>query len=107
MKSEPPTRTWEYFDWSKNENLSAKGILAEDLERLNSKARYISFGGKRIRMPLLVSGYGYGLGIAAEETAMCCNIPMYGTYLYTEGSGQIDYYFSLRGRLQRNSGSVP
>ena len=44
-------------------------------------------------MPLLVSGYGYGLGIAAEETAMCCNIPMYGTYLYTEGSGQIDYYF--------------
>lgn len=92
-----PTRTWEYFDWSKNENLSAKGILAEDLERLNSKARYISFGGKRLRMPMLVSGYGYGLGIAAEETAMCCNIPMYGTYLYTEGSGQIDYYFLFGG----------
>lgn len=92
-----PTRTWEYFDWSKNEKLSAKGILAEDLERLNSKARYISFGGKRLRMPLLVSEYGYGLGIAAEETAMCCNIPMYGTYLYTEGSGQIDYYFLFGG----------
>ena len=28
---------------------------------------------------------------------MCCNIPMYGTYLYTEGSGQIDYYFLFGG----------
>ena len=44
-------------------------------------------------MPLLVSEYGYGLGIAAEETVLCCNIPMYGTYLYTEGDRQIDYYF--------------
>ena len=86
-------RTWEYFDWQKEEKLSAKGILAEDLERMEHKARYISFGGKRLRMPLLVSKYGYGLGIAAEETVLCCNIPMYGTYLYTEGPGQIDYYF--------------
>lgn len=86
-------RTWEYFDWQKEEKLSAKGILAEDLERMDHKARYISFGGKRLRMPLLVSKYGYGLGIAAEETVLCCNIPMYGTYLYTEGPGQIDYYF--------------
>lgn len=86
-------RTWEYFDWQREEKLSAKGILAEDLERMDHKARYISFGGKRLRMPLLVSKYGYGLGIAAEETVLCCNIPMYGTYLYTEGPGQIDYYF--------------
>lgn len=86
-------RTWEYFDWQKEEKLSAKGILAEDLERMDHKARYISFGGKRLRMPLLVSKYRYGLGIAAEETVLCCNIPMYGTYLYTEGPGQIDYYF--------------
>ena len=86
-------RTWNYFDWPREEKLSVKGILAEDRERINSKARYISFGGKIMRMPLVVSEYGYGLGIAADETVMCCNVPVYGTYLYTEGTKQIDYYF--------------
>ncbi|MDO4336893.1 MAG: AAA family ATPase [Eubacteriales bacterium] len=86
-------QTWVYFDWQRNEKLSAKGILAEDLERMNQKARYISFGGKQLRMPLLVSGYGYGIGVAAERTVMCCDISMYGPYLYTDGSEQIDYYF--------------
>ena len=91
IESGDTIRTWEYFDWQKNEKLAAKGILAEDLERMNHKARYISFGGKRLRMPLLVSEYGYGIGIASEGTVLCCNIPMYGTYLYTEGKRQIDY----------------
>lgn len=93
-------RTWEYFDWQKSEKLSAKGILAEDLESMDHKARYISFGGIRLRMPLLISQCGYGIAVAAEETVMCCNIPMYGTYLYTEGPGQIDYYF-IRGENYR------
>lgn len=88
-----PVRTWNYFDWLREEKLYVKGILAEDRELIKSKARYISFGGKIMRMPLIVSGCGYGLGIAADETVMCCNVPVYGTYLYTEGTGQIDYYF--------------
>lgn len=90
-------QTWVYFDWPKKEKLSAKGILADDLERMNQKARYISFGGKRMRMPLLVSEYGYGIAVAAKETVMCCNLSMYGPYLYTEGDGQIDYYFLYGG----------
>ncbi|MDO4308732.1 MAG: DUF4968 domain-containing protein [Eubacteriales bacterium] len=85
--------TWVHFDWQKNEKLFAKGILADNLEPVNQKARYISFGGRQLRMPLLVSGYGYGIGVAAEQTVMCCAIPMYGTYLYTDGMKQIDYYF--------------
>ena len=85
--------TWVYFDWAKNEPLFAKGLLADEWERLNQKARYISFGGRKMRMPLLVSANGYGIGVSAEKTAMCCTIPMYGNYLYTEGSEQIDYYF--------------
>lgn len=91
---------WVYFDWAKSEPLFVKGILADDLERVNQKARYISFGGKKMRLPLLVSGYGYGIAPAAEQTAMCCTIPMYGTYLYTEGSKQIDYYFLYGGSLK-------
>lgn len=85
--------SWVYFAWQKNEKLFAKGLLADELESMNRKARYISFGGKKMRMPLLISANGYGIGVAAGMTAMCCTIPMYGSYLYTKGSGQIDYYF--------------
>ncbi len=102
MELDNPARSWVYFDWPKNEKLSAKGILPEDLERMNQKARYISFGGKKLRMPLLVSEYGYGIGSAAGTTVMCCAIPMYGTYLYTEGADQIDYYF-LYGEDQKGT----
>lgn len=97
METAEVPQNWVYFDWPKSEKLFAKGILADDLERMNQKARYISFGGKTLRMPLLVSEYGYGIGVASENTVMCCNIPMYGPYLYTEGTGQIDYYFLYGG----------
>ena len=87
------SQTWVYFDWRKEEKLAVKGILDDELIPMNQKARYISFGKKKLRMPLLVSKYGYGIGIAAKNDVICCNIPMYGTYLYTEGMEQIDYYF--------------
>lgn len=93
IETKEKARTWNYFDWTRGEKLSVKGILSEERERITGKARYISFGGKAMRMPLVVSEYGYGLGIASEETVMCCAVPVYGTYLYTEGSCQIDYYF--------------
>ncbi|XCP83533.1 AAA family ATPase [Roseburia hominis] len=97
VETTPYDQNWVYFDWEKKEKLSAKGILADELERMEHKARYISFGGKRLRMPFLVSVYGYGIGIAARKTVMCCNIPMYGTYIYTDGEPQIDYYFLYGG----------
>ena len=97
IESGASLESWVHFDWPRNEKLFVKGILAEDLEQINQKARYISFGGKQLRMPLLVSEYGYGIGVAAEQTVMCCAIPMYGTYLYTDGMKQIDYYFLYGG----------
>lgn len=100
MEGGPDFRTWVYFDWPKTEKLSAKGILDTDLERMNQKARYISFGGKMLRMPLLVSERGYGIAAAGERTVMCCDIPMYGPYLYTDGASQIDYYFLYGGNYQ-------
>ncbi len=93
VESGVTSQTWVYFDWHKDEKLSAKGILADELIQMNQKARYISFGKQKLRMPLLISKYGYGIGGAAQKDVICCNIPMYGTYLYTEGIGQIDYYF--------------
>lgn len=93
-------QSWVYFDWPKREKLFAKGILADDLERMNEKARFISFGGKRLRMPLLVSEYGYGIGVAAGRTVMCCDTSMFGPYLYTDGTEQIDYYFLCGGAYE-------
>ena len=93
----PAPRTWVYFNWSKKEKISAKGILDDSLERMNQKARYISIDGKKLRMPLLISENGYGIGIAAENDVICCDIPMYGPYVYTEKKEQIDYYLLYGG----------
>lgn len=89
--------TWVYFDWPRKEKLKAKGILADEFLRMDQKAAYISFGGKTPRMPLLLSGYGYGIGAAAGWNVLCCNIPAYGPYLYADGTAQIDYYFLYDG----------
>ena len=37
---------------------------------------------------------GYGLVLAAD-TAICCDIPAYGSYLYMENKGQMDFYFAV------------
>lgn len=93
METAAGCQNWIYFDWQKSEKLLAKGMLADQTERMSQKARYISFGGKKLRMPLLFSSQGYGIGVPARGTVLCCAIPMYGPYLYTEGEKQIDYYF--------------
>lgn len=87
--------TWTFFDWSGSEKLKAKGILSTEWLDLTAKARYVSFGGKQARMPLLVSNRGYGIVAAASRTALLCNVRTFGTYLHTAGDGQIDYYFIL------------
>ena len=87
--------TWMFFDWSGSEKLKAKGILSTEWLDLTAKARYVSFGGKQARMPLLVSNRGYGIAAAASRTALLCNVRTFGTYLHTAGDGQIDYYFIL------------
>lgn len=87
--------TWTFFDWSGSEKLKAKGILSTEWLDLTAKARYVSFGGKQARMPLVVSNRGYGIAAAASRTALLCNVRTFGTYLHTAGDGQIDYYFIL------------
>ena len=87
--------TWTFFDWSGSEKLKAKGVLSTEWLDLTAKARYVSFGGKQARMPLLVSNRGYGIAAAASRTALLCNVRTFGTYLHTAGDGQIDYYFIL------------
>ncbi len=88
---------WNFFQWEKNETIWARGLSMEELLPMHMKARYISYGKKKMRMPLLVSDKGYGIGIASKGPVMCCNIPMHGTYMAVEDTKQIDYYFMYGG----------
>lgn len=96
----PMPQTWNYFEWAKNERLEAKAMLGMETEPVSGKARYLSFGGKKMRMPLLLSSLGYGLGIAARHTVFYCGIPMYGQYISTTAETLIDYYFLYGGNME-------
>lgn len=54
-----------------------------------------------MRMPLVLSRKGYGLGIAAKETVLLCNIKTYGPYISTLGEDQIDYYLFTGRRMKK------
>lgn len=93
MGCEPKNQTWTYFNWGKKELLKARGASDEEWLELPSTARYISLGAKSQRPTCLMSNDGYQILIPAGKRVMCCTIPMYGPYLYTEGEKQIDYFF--------------
>ena len=100
---EPDISTcWNYFEWEKNEKISAKGILDTELALVNGKARYISIGGKKKRMPLLLSKKGYGIAVSAENTVSFCGVGVYGQYICTENETQIDYYVLFGGSNEEN-----
>lgn len=90
-------RTWLYLDWAKGETLQGigpgKGVLT-----LRKSARYISHQGS---LPLLLSNRGYGILTAVNKPTFCCDISTYGSYLYTEGVSQMDYYFLLAGAMNK------
>ena len=90
--------SWVFFDWDKKERIKAKGMLDTDFLDVTLNARYISFGGKKHRMPLVLSNRGYGIAAAAKHTVLLCDIKTYGQYLYVEGERQLDYYFICGGK---------
>ena len=86
-------QTWTYFDWSKKEVLKARGAVDQQWLDLKTTAKYISFGAKSKRPACVKSNSGYQILVPGGRRVMCCTIPMYGSYLYTEGEAQIDYFF--------------
>lgn len=88
-------QNWMYFDWSRSERLSAKGVLRDDRLPLKNTTKYICYGEKSKRFPLVHSNLGYGIAVAADSDVLCCNIPMYGPYISTEHMELIDYYFII------------
>ena len=88
-------QNWMYFDWSRSERLSAKGVLKDDRLPLKYTTKYICYGEKSKRFPLVHSNLGYGIAVAADSDVLCCNIPMYGPYISSEHMELIDYYFII------------
>lgn len=86
-------QTWTYFDWTKKEMLKARGISDDTWIDLNSTAKYISFTEESKRAACMMSNNGYQILYPAGVKTMCCTVAAYGSYLYTEGEKQIDYFF--------------
>ena len=92
-------RTWLYLEWQKGETLYAPGTTDQAGMMLQTTARYISHGENAKQLPFLISDKGYGIIPAADASCLFCNIPAYGSYLYTENEAQMDYYF-IAGKTQ-------
>lgn len=92
-------RSWLYLDWSKEEHLYGFGAVGQASIPLRGSARYLSQQEEGGKLPFLLSDRGYGILLATDFPAFCCDIPAYGSYLYTENSRQMDYYF-IAGKRQ-------
>ncbi len=91
-------RTWLYLDWAKGERLYGFGMKGQPGLPLRGSARYISQQQAQ-GLPFFLSDKGYGILAATDHPAFVCDIPAYGSYLYTENDRQLDFYF-IAGKRQ-------
>lgn len=91
-------KAWLFLDFQKNENLYGMGTPNQNGIKLRGSAKYISHEAGTGELPFLLSDKGYGILLAADGPAICCDISTYGSYLYTEQEA-IDYYF-ITGKRQ-------
>ena len=92
-------RNWLYLEYRKGEQIYAIGPESQGGLKLRGSARYICTSSEN-RLPFLLSDKGYGILPAASGNVISCDIPAYGSYLYTE-TEQMDYYF-IAGKQQQN-----
>ncbi len=82
-------RGWLYLDWQKKEGVYAPGVGSTGIS-LRGSAQNISH--KKENPAVILSEQGYGIVLAAD-TAVFCDIPLGGPFLYMENKGQMDFYF--------------
>lgn len=90
-------RSWLFLDWTKQEQLYGVHPQTREIIKLKNTARYISQPGSK-GLPFLFSDRGYGILPAADGPAFFCDLPSYGSYLYTENDVQSDYYLIVGKR---------
>lgn len=94
-------KAWNFFDFEKKEKLKVKGILADSLTDVSLKGRYMSYGGKPMKMPLLLSNKGYGIAVASKSDVLFSGIPSFGMYI-NMAEEQVDYLFLYEGTIEKN-----
>lgn len=80
---------WEYFDWSKKENLKAAGP-DNSWEDLTMTSKYVSNVATGFST-LIMSSKGYQILVPACIKVLSCTVPAYGPYLSFIDSKCIDY----------------
>ena len=91
-------RFFTFFDFDKKEQLYGIHPSGAAILKLNASAAYLNEAADQ-RSPFLVSDKGYGILPVTQAPAIFCNLPAYGSYLYTECQNQADYYF-IAGKTQ-------
>lgn len=86
------TRLW--LDWQDGEALYGLGQHEEGIFNLRGQMLFLHQGNRKIAVPMLVSGLGYGI-LMDTYSPMIFSDTAYGSYLYTEADEELDYYFIL------------
>ncbi len=84
---------WEYFDWSKKENLSARSDNDSVWEDITNTAKYISHTAVSQKPSMIMSAKGYQILVPGSVKVLACTLPAYGPYLRFEETSCIDYIF--------------
>ncbi len=84
---------WEFFDWSKKENLSARSDDTSVWEDITNSAKYISHTALSGKPSMIMSAKGYQILVPGSIKVLACTLPAYGPYLRFENASCIDYIF--------------
>jgi len=84
-----------HFEWDKSEALYGMGQNEEGYLNLRGTRQYIHQANMKIAMPFFMSTNGYGI-LLDTYAPVIFNDNAFGSYLYSEASEELDYYF-IRG----------
>lgn len=85
-------RTRLYLEFAPKERLYGLGQAEEGVWDLRHTTQYLHQANRKIAIPLLLSGNGYGILLSTQGTALFADT-QYESYLYTEADEYLDYYF--------------
>ncbi len=81
-----------HFEWEEGEALYGMGQNEEGYLNLRGTRQYIHQANMKIAMPFLMSTNGYGI-LLDTYAPVVFNDNAFGSYLYSEASAELDFYF--------------
>ena len=86
------------LQFQEGEHLYGLGQYEEGFGTLRGQVVYVHQGNRQIALPLLVSTFGYGI-LMDTYSPLIFNDTEYGSYLYSEVSEELDFYFMNGGSM--------